>query len=174
MRYLITFLLFSGMAQAQTPPAMGNFVYIDQIGNNNTIVVTQQDSDQKRAAIINNGDNNDLAITQQGIGNHTASISPILNNTTSINSNNILNILQQGAGNHTASILFTNPTTNNNNNASITQKGGVGADKQFTLQLQGNGIGVTVIQDNLSIPDSSSMSIQCLTPPCNGYSYTKH
>ena len=174
MRYTITFLLFSSLAQAQTPPAAGNFVYIDQIGNNNTIVVTQEDSDQKRAAIINNGDNNDLAITQQGTGNHTSSISPILNNTTSINSNNILNILQQGAGNHTASILFTNPTTNNNNNASITQKGGVGADKQFTLQLQGNGIGVTVIQDNLTMPDSSSLSIQCLTPPCTGYSYVKH
>ena len=174
MRYLIPLLLFSAVAQAQTPPVAGNFVYIDQIGNNNTIVVTQEDSEQKRAAIINNGNSNDLAIIQQGTGNHTASISPIINNSTSINSNNILNILQQGAGNHTASILFTSPTTNNNNTASITQKGGIGADKQFTLQLQGNGIGATIIQDNLTTPDSSSMSIQCLTPPCNGYSYTKH
>jgi hypothetical protein len=174
MKYVIAFTLFSTLAYAQTPPAVGNFVYIDQIGNNNTIVVTQEDSVQKRTAIINNGDSNDFTIIQQGTGNHTASISPILNNTTSTNSNNILNILQQGAGNHTASILFTNPSTNNNNNASITQKGGVGADKQFTLQLQGNGIGATIIQDNLITPDSSAMSIQCLTPPCNGYSYTKH
>jgi hypothetical protein len=178
MRYFIAFLLISNICYAQqssppTPPVIGNFVYIDQIGNNNTIVVSQEDSDQKRAAIISNGDNNDYSIIQQGTGNHTALIGPSAGNT-SINDSNLLKILQQGAGNHTASILFSNPITTSNNDARITQKGGVGADKQFTLQLQGNGIGVTVTQDNLTTPDSSSMSIQCLTPPCTGYSYTKH
>jgi hypothetical protein len=172
MRYLIL-LLLPTLAFAQQPPAAGNFVYIDQIGNNNTIVVTQEDSDQKRAAIISNGDNNDYSIVQQGTGNHTAMIGPSAGNT-SINNSNLLSILQQGAGNHTASILFSNPISTSNNTASITQKGGVGADKQFTLQLQGSGIGATVIQDNPTTPDSSTMSIQCLTPPCNGYSYTKH
>jgi hypothetical protein len=173
MRYLIAFILYSAFAQAQTPPAVGNFVYIDQIGNSNTITVYQEDTDQKRAAIISKGDNNDLSIVQQGTGNHTALIGPSPANT-STNSNNILNILQQGAGNHTASIILSDPISNSSNTASITQKGGVGADKQFTLQLQGNGIGVKVTQDNPTTPDSSSMNIQCLTPPCNGYSYTKH
>jgi hypothetical protein len=173
MRYLIL-LLLPTLAFAQQPPAAGNFVYIDQIGNNNTIVVTQEDSEQKRAAIFSVGDANDISIVQQGTGNHTALIGPTNSNTTSYNSNNLLNITQQGAGNHTASILFGNPSSNSNNTASITQKGGVGADKQFTLQLQGSGIGATVIQDNLTTPDSSTMSIQCLTPPCTGYSYTKH
>ena len=178
MRSLLTLLLSVTVCNAQstppTPPAMGNFVYIDQIGNNNNIVVYQEDSDQKRAAIFNAGDSNDLSIVQQGMGNHTALIGPSVNNTTSYNNSNILNILQQGAGNHTASIMLADPVSNSNNTASITQKGGVGANKQFTLQIQGNGIGATVIQDNLTVPDSGTMSIQCLTPPCSGYSYTKH
>ena len=177
MRYLITFLIFATVAYADqpsppTPPAAGNFVYIDQIGNSNNIVIYQEDSDQKRAAIITNGDSNDYLVVQQGIGNHTALIGPTPSNT-STNSNNILSILQQGAGNHTASILFSNPISNSNNDASIVQKGGVGADKQFTLQLQGSGIEAKVLQDNPTTPDSGSMSIQCLSPPCTGYRYTK-
>jgi hypothetical protein len=174
MRYIIL-LLLPTIAFAQQPPpklpAAGNFVYIDQIGNNNTIVVSQEDSDRKQAAIISNGDNNDMSIVQQGTGNHTALISSF--NSAISNSNNILNITQQGAGNHTASII-SNGSNGSNNDARILQKGGVAADKQFTLQLQGSGIGATVIQDNLTTPDSGTMSIQCLTPPCNGYSYTKH
>jgi hypothetical protein len=178
MRYVIPLIIFATIANAQqssppTPPAVGNFVYIDQIGSSNNIVVYQEDSDQKRAAIITNGDSNDYSIIQQGLGNHTALIGPTPVNS-STNSSNILNILQQGAGNHTASIIFSDPISNSSNTASITQKGGVGANKQFTLQLQGSGIGATVIQDNPTTPDSGTMSIQCLSPPCNGYSYTKH
>lgn len=178
MRYVIPLIMLATIANAQqlsppTPPAAGNFVYIDQIGNSNTIVVYQEDNDQKRAAIVSNGNNNDYSIIQQGAGSHTALIKPTPVNP-STNSNNILSILQQGAGNHTANILFADPISNSSNTASITQKGGAGADKQFTLQLQGNSIGVSVIQDNLTTPDSSSMSIQCLTPPCSGYSYVKH
>ena len=174
MKYIILLLLPTIAFAQQSPPKLpvaGNFVYIDQIGNNNTIVVYQEDSERKQAAIISNGDNNDMLIVQQGTGNHTALISSF--NSAISNSNNILNITQQGAGNHTASII-SNGSNGSNNDARITQKGGVGADKQFTLQLQGSGIGATVIQDNLTTPDSGTLSIQCLTPPCNGYSYTKH
>jgi hypothetical protein len=170
MRFFIVFLLFTNICYAQQPPAIGNFVYIDQIGNNNNIVVYQEDSDQKRANIVSNGDNNDYSIFQRGTGNHTALISSF--NSAISNSNNMSNITQEGAGNHTANILSNGSA--GSNTASITQKGGAGADKQFTLQLQGNGIGVKVTQDNPTTPDSSSMNIQCLTPPCNGYSYTKH
>jgi hypothetical protein len=154
-------------------PVYGNFVYIDQIGSNNNISVQQTDTEQKRASVLLNGDFNDLTILQQGNGNHTAQVGPTNTSTNSVNNSNTLNILQQGNGNHTASILFTNPTTNSNNTASITQKGGVGADKQFTLQMNGSGIGVTVLQDNPLTPDSASMNIMCLTPPCTGYSYSK-
>jgi hypothetical protein len=176
MKKIILLSIFLSIpAAAQTPsiPATGNFVYIDQIGNYNNTYVTQEDSDTKRAMVTNNGDYNDFTVIQQGNGNHTASIGPTNTAPNSNNNNNNLSILQQGNGNHTASILFADPISNNNNTASIVQKGNSGADKQFTLTLQGSGIGASVLQDNLLTPDSGSMNIQCLTPPCTGYSYIR-
>jgi len=169
---LVAFLWLSltSIAIAQTVPPTGNFVYIDQIGDNNSITVLQQDSDRHRALVVNQGDGNILAITQQGIGQHTSSITTL---TTSSNSNNILSIEQVGTGNHMASILLNNNTGASNNTVGITQAGGVGANKQFTLELKGSQIGVSVIQDNPITPDSGTMSIQCLTPPCSGYSYSR-
>ena len=175
MRWLFAYLstIASAVAQAPTLPPTGSFVYIDQVGSYNTTYVVQ-DTTEKQAAIINKGDSNDLTVYQTGSGNHTAMIANGPANTTSTNSNNVLGIFQSGSGNHSASILFQNGATNSNNNASITQAGGAGANKQFTLQLNGNGIGATVVQDNATTPDSSSMSITCLAPPCGGYSYIKH
>jgi hypothetical protein len=163
-------LSLTSIALAQTIPPTGNFVYIDQIGDNNTITVLQQDSDRNRVAIVNQGDGNIFSVTQQGPGQHTASITT---STIANNNNNILSIDQVGTGNHMASILLNNMSGTSNNTVGITQAGGTGANKQFTLELQGNGIGVKVTQDNPTTPDSGTMSIQCLTPPCSGYSYSK-
>lgn len=169
-------LAFTSFAIAQTlpltVPTTGNFVYIDQIGDNNSITIIQQDSDRQRALVTNQGDGNIVGIIQQGAGQHTASITN--NSVATNNNNNILSIEQVGTGNHMASILLNKNTGASNNAATISQTGGVGANKQFTLELQGSKIGVSVIQDNPTTPDSGTMSIQCLTPPCNGYSYTKH
>jgi hypothetical protein len=167
-------LLLTVVVYAQTVPATGNFVYIDQIGNSNNTTVTQNDNEKKQAAVVNSGDNNDFYILQQGTGNHIAAITPGQGANNASNNNNNFTISQTGAGNHTASILSMDTSSNSNNTASITQSGGVGANKQFTLQLQGSGIGATVVQDNATTPDSASMSIQCVSPPCSGYSYTKH
>jgi hypothetical protein len=168
---VLLWLSFTSITIAQTLPPTGNFVYIDQIGDNNSTTILQQDSDRNRAAIVNQGDGNILTITQQGSGQHTASITT---STTANNNNNILSIDQVGTGNHMASILLNNSTGASNNTVGIAQAGGVGANKQFTLELQGSRIGVSVVQDNPTTPDSASMSIQCLTPPCGGYSYSKH
>jgi len=168
---LFLWLSMTSIALAQTIPPTGNFVYIDQIGDNNNINVLQQDSDRQRALILNQGDGNIIGILQQGTGQHTASITN--NSIATNNNNNILSIEQVGTGNHMASILLNNSAGASNNTATISQAGGVGANKQFTLELQGSRIGVSVIQDNPTTPDSSTMSIQCLTPPCNGYSYSK-
>lgn len=163
----------TSFAFAQTLPTSGNLVYIDQVGGNNTIYVEQKDLDIKAALVVNKGDNNDFSISQQGTGTHIAAITPSVGATNSSNNNNVISIQQSGAGNHTASVLFDDPVANSNNVASIVQAGGIGANKQFTLQLQGSGITANVLQDNATVANSGSMSIQCLTPPCTGYSYTR-
>jgi len=164
-------------------PASAASVYIDQVGNGNNIFVEQVVSGNPQATILNQGDNNYLTIVQEGGGDHAAfigtpptsmGVNGTLNTNTSAgsNNNNTLTILQNGSGNHTAAINLDASTSNNNNIATITQTGD--ANKNFVLNLSGSGIGATVLQDNPLTPDSGSMSIQCLTPPCSGYSYTKH
>jgi len=164
-------------------PASAGSVYIDQVGNGNNIFVEQTSSGNPEAIILNQGDNNNHTIVQEGNGDHLAFIGtpPVgknydgtynTNTNAGNNNNNTLTILQNGSGNHTAAINLDATTQNNNNVASITQTGD--ANKSFVLNLSGSGIGATVLQDNPLTPDASSMSIQCLTPPCSGYSYTKH
>ena len=170
------FLLLTGSAAA------GNMVYIDQVGDNNHISIKQNDGDNKSAIVLNQGDGNEQNIAQRGLGTDQAFIGTppvgmsqgqfLPNTTAQTNSNNLLSIVQMGTGNHTAAINLDSTVSNNNNTASILQSGD--ANKSFTLQLSGSGIGATVVQDNPTVADSASMSIQCLSPPCTGYSYIKH
>jgi len=155
-------------------------VYIDQVGDLNTITVNQKMGDNQTAIVLNQGHNNQLAIIQEGPGAHMAFIgTPPAgqsggNFITSIapnNNNNILTIFQTGSGNHTAAINLDKTTSNNNNSAVIQQAGS--APKSFVFNLSGSGITANALQDNALTPDASSMSIQCLTPPCSGYSYSK-
>lgn len=163
---LIYITLFVVQARAQ------NSIYIDQIGNSNQINIEQKDTDGKSVNIVNEGDLNIINILQQGTGSHTATIGSTVNNTGN-NNNNLLEVTQSGAGNHTANIKFDNGVIGaSNNDVKLTQSGS--ANKQFNLTLQGNGIGFIGIQDNLTVPDLGSMNINCLTPPCTGYTYTKH
>jgi len=165
-----------------TPAAAGS-VYIDQVGDSNNIFVEQTTSGNPQATILNQGDSNNLTIVQEGDGNHQAFIGTpptgmglngTLNTNTNAanNNNNTLTIIQSGSGNHTAAINLDATTANSNNGAAIHQSGD--ADKSFVLNLSGSGITAKVLQDNPTVSDSGSMSIQCLTPPCTGYSYTKH
>jgi hypothetical protein len=179
MRYLLLILFVTpvwsqSLQIPQQPPAYGNFVYIDQIGNTNQIYINQMGSDRDQTAVLLKGDSNDVTVNQTGSGRHTAMVTPTPMAMSSTNSLNTFAITQNGSGNHSATIQQADPVSNSGNTASIFQSGGIGAEKQFTLQLQGSNIGVTVIQDNPTIRDSASMSIQCLTPPCTGYSYTRH
>jgi hypothetical protein len=166
-----------------TTPCYGGSVYIDQVGDGNVLYIDQSSSGNSEAILLNKGDNNNHSIIQEGSGDHLAFIgTPPLgknydgtyntNTNAQNNNNNTLTILQSGSGNHTAAINLDATTQNNNNVASITQSGD--ANKSFVLNLSGSGIGATILQDNINTADSSSMNIQCLTPPCNGYSYTKH
>jgi hypothetical protein len=153
------------------PPQSGNFVYVEQVGDGNILNIDQMDSDHKQAAFILQGDNNLGRILQSGAGNHTAIITQQSSNAQ--NNNNVLGIRQSGSGANMASIILTNPVANNGNYASIMQAGNAGAEKQFTLQLNGSGINATVVQDNLSQADRGSLSISCVAPPCSA-SYVKH
>ena len=176
MRALVVALL------AATPALAANVIYIDQVGDNNHISIKQNDGDNKSAIVLNQGDGNEQNIAQRGPGLDQAFIGTppvgmlqgqfLPNTSTATNNYNLLSIVQMGTGNHTAAINLDSMVSNNNNTASILQSGD--ANKSFTLQLSGSGIGATVVQDNPTVADSASMSIQCLSPPCTGYSYIKH
>lgn len=176
MRTLAILLLLTTSALA------GNVVYIDQVGDNNHITIKQNDGDSQTAIVLNQGNGNEQNIAQQGPGTDQAFIGTppagmsqgqfLPNSSAPTNSSNLLSIVQMGAGNHTAAINLDSTISNNNNTASILQSGD--ANKSFVLNLSGSGIGATVIQDNPTVADSASMSIQCLSPPCTGYSYIKH
>ena len=164
-----------------TVPAHAGSVYIDQVGDSNDIFVSQYGTGDHEAILLNQGDGNDLSIIQRDGGNHSAFIgtppsgmvggayipTPGQGN----DYNNFL-IYQKGSGDHTAAINLDHTVANNNNTATIDQEGA--ANKQFTLNLSGSNIGVTVQQDNATTPDSGSMSIQCYTGSCQGYSYIRH
>ena len=168
IRYLAILLL------ATPALAQSSLVTIDQIGSRNTIAVDQKDGGGKTARIQNSGDDNQFIILQQSTGQHTAEIKKDATASSSVNGSNTLTIIQDGAGDHSAIILLKDPAANSNNNATVSQSGGVGANKSFTLGLEGSGIGVTVTQNNPGLPDAGSMNIQCLTPPCGGYSYIRN
>ena len=174
IKYILPFLIIT--------PVYAGSVYIDQVGDGNTIYVDAESSGNSEAILLNKGDSNSLSVVQSGSGDHMAFIGTpplgqnngayVTNNNASSNSSNTLTILQSGSGNHTAAINLDSSVSNNNNTATITQSGD--ADKSFTLALSGSNIGATILQDSNTSTDSSSMSIQCYTGSCSGYSYTKH
>ena len=55
-------------------PATAGSVYIDQVGNDNSVLVEQTTSGNGEAIILNQGSVNNLNILQEGSGDHTAFI----------------------------------------------------------------------------------------------------
>jgi hypothetical protein len=176
--------------------AADNVINIDQAGNDNSVTITQQDAtghsvDIKLGKSLPS-DNNDLTITQQGYGIKSANVEipSGFNNTVSINqdgngqhttniqnlngSANGITVNQSGDGNHTFNVMGGTGTTNTANTISATQSGGVGADKTFNLDLLGTvGATVNIEQTNPFLPDSGSMTINCLSGMCGAYSYIR-
>jgi hypothetical protein len=175
--------------------AADNTITIDQVGDSNTIYIsqdgsahsatvnlgktsavdntniniTQQGTGAKTASVeIPSGINNGVVLFQDGSGNHTANIQNLNGNANSIG------ISQTGAGTHSMTITGGTGTTNSNNTIDVTQSGGVGADKTFNLWLNGaSGAGVTVQQTNPTQSNQGSMNIQC--NPCgSGWSYIRN
>jgi hypothetical protein len=186
---LVFLMLFSLGASADPG------IYIDQAGDSNNITVTQRTSAHNATVDIGKSspaDYNDITITQDGIGVKTAKVEipSGFNNGINIiqdgngnhytgiqsltgNANNIT-ISQDGSGNHMFNLIGLTGTTNNANTITATQSGGTGADKNFTLNMNGTtGATVNVEQTNPITADSGSMSINCLTGFCGTYSYIK-
>jgi hypothetical protein len=173
-------------------------IYIEQAGDNNNITVEQKDA--AHTATINLGksakastvDSTDITITQQGVGIKSANVEipSGFNNGINIsqdgagshvsniqnlvgNANNIA-ISQDGAGNHTFNLIGEFGTNNSANTITATQSGGLGADKNFTLNMNGTrGATVDVLQTNPTTADSGSMNINCQMGACGYYSYTR-
>ena len=167
MKHLAILLLTCVTAYAQSapqPPAIGNFVYIDQIGNFNTTTVIQTDSEQKRASVTSTGNNNTINVLQENTGNHTVNVQGLTG------SNNVLNLIQSGTGNHELAIInLSGPNSNNTINSNQTGAG----DKSFSIGLNGtNGASVSVSQ-TIPVTDNGSMTIQCFSS-CGSYSYIKN
>ena len=166
-----------------------SYVYIDQVGSNNQINITQDGTGHLAAVAIGatlptstndlktgygigstpyNGtgtsEYNNVTISQQGVGSHKTTIElPVA-------SSNLITLDQSGAGNHTFSLNATSNTNNINNTISATQSGT--GDKSFALTLDGtNGATVTVQQTNPTQANTGAMTIQCTT--CGAYSYIR-
>jgi hypothetical protein len=137
--------------------------------DNNYIAITQQGTGAKTSNVeIPNGYNNGISIYQDGAGNHLANIRNLVGN-----ANNI-SISQTGNGNHSMYINGAPGTDNSGNTINTIQSGGIGADKSFSLTLNGtSSAGVTIQQTNPTLSNSGSMSINCSTGSCGSYSYVR-
>jgi hypothetical protein len=190
----LTLAFISKKSYAQS--SIDNTIYVSQIGDNNTINITQygsghsatvnlglmsnvdntsiaidqKDSGPKLASIsIPSGVNNGVNMLQQGSGSHSALL-------TNLNgSGNNINIDQNGAGNHALTVIGTNGSTNSGNTITSSQSGGTGADKTFTLTLDGaTGATVGIQQTNSTQSNQGSMSIQCMPGTCGSWSYIRN
>ena len=189
MKIFAMLFLVAGLGMCSRAQAQSNYIYIDQIGNNNQIKVEQDgtghlvgialgaylpanDNDLKTGYNIGTNpylgsgvsEYNDIRVKQQGPGMQTTKIE--LPNASS----NLIIVDQSGSANHTFNITSGANTTNINNNISATQSGS--AAKDFTLNMNGsNGATVTIQQTNPTQANSGSMTIQCTT--CGAYSYIR-
>ena len=184
---LVAIILLSHCSKLQ---AQSNYIYIDQVGNNNQVSITQDGTGHLAAVAIGatlptyvndlktgygigttpyNGvgtsEYNNITINQQGVGSHTTTVElPRA-------SSNLITVDQSGSANHSLKIVSTANTNNVNNTISATQSGS--AEKSFALTLDGtNGAAVTIQQTNPTQANSGSMTIQCVT--CGAYSYIRN
>lgn len=187
---LVAILFFAAGLYCNLSQAQPSYVYIDQVGNNNTFKVEQDgtghivgvavgahlpanNNDLKTGYTIGNNpylgsgtsEFNNISIKQTGPGMQTTKIE--LPNA----SYNLITVDQSGSANHTFNIVSGANTTNINNTISATQSGS--AQKDFTLNMNGsNGAQVTVQQTNPTQANTGSMTIQCTT--CGAYSYIRN
>jgi fibronectin-binding autotransporter adhesin len=151
-------------------------VYIEQLGDMNTIIVQQTGTRNNYVDYNSNGNNNTVNVTQSGNGSTVANYVELNvfgnSNTANItqsstggtknvfatvnNSNNSLTILQKDAGNHLAEITLTG----GNKTVNLTQEGSAG--HQARIELSGTPIGLTLTQGG-STQQNYSINYNCST-----------
>ena len=151
-------------------------VYIEQLGDLNTIVVQQTGTRNNYVDYNSNGNNNNVNITQSGnastmanyvelniFGNtNTANITQTSTGggkgiyATVNNSNNSLTIQQKDAGNHYAEVVLTG----GNKSVDVTQQGSAG--HMARIELSGTPIGLSLTQSG-STQQNYSINYNCST-----------
>lgn len=126
------------LAQCSKSWAQPNYIYVDQIGSNNTVEINQDGSGHV-AGVATGGylptNSNDLK-TGYNIGTQ-----PYLGTVTS--DFNSVNITQQGAGSKTATVEIPNGSYNN----ITTFQDGTGNHTAAVQNLQGNSNNISIFQD---------------------------
>jgi hypothetical protein len=135
-------------------------VYIQQVGDNNTITVNQEGTRNNYAYVSNSGSGSNIAVTQSG--NSSTQVNYSYNNisgnynsvnitqtstgggkgsfVTVANSNNTVSVTQTDSGSHYAEIGLTG----GNKSVSVTQSGS--ASHMASIQLSGNPASLTLSQ----------------------------
>ena len=143
--------------------AADNTIHIQNIGDNNQVIITQQGNGHEAYVAIEYSDNNVVNIDQKdyGIKKSLIDIKGGINNGIQVNqqdsgshislidfsgSSNNITITQGGGGNHSAFIFGSTGTINDANNITIEQQGGSGVDKTFNLDLHGSAGATVAIQ----------------------------
>jgi fibronectin-binding autotransporter adhesin len=151
-------------------------VYIEQLGDSNTIIVQQTGTRNNYVDYNSNGNNNTINVTQSGNASTVANYVElnVFGNSNTANvtqtstggnknvfatlnsSNNSLTILQKDAGNHLAEINLTG----GNKSVNLTQQGSAG--HMARIELSGTPIGLTVTQSG-STQQNYSINYNCTT-----------
>jgi hypothetical protein len=139
-------------------------VYIEQLGDNNTIVVNQTGTSNNYVEYNGNGTNNTVNIIQSGTAATTTNYTELNisgnSNTANLtqtstggskgifatvnNNNNTLTVQQKDAGNHYANIILTG----GNKNVDIMQQGSAG--HMANVELSGNPVNLNLTQSGSS------------------------
>ena len=135
-----------------------------------SIDITQQGTGAKTATIdMPSGYNNSIMLLQDGAGNHTANLQNLTG------AGNSFNISQTGAGTHSFTVQGQPGATSNGNIITATQSGGVGANKEFNLYMNGSTGARVDVQQTGTTPDQAGMAISCgNTCGSNPWSYIKY
>ena len=144
-----------------------SIVYINQIGNFNTILVNQTNTNQNYSSININGNSNNINVNQTGVSATQVNYVDVVVGPTGLANNNNISITQTSAGGSKASFISV---AGNNNSLILEQKNSgshytevnlEGNNRIVDITQQGSGdhmakVGLTGLKTDLSLTQSGS------------------